>query len=216
MTLPWYETRKAFKRRSVLMDTARKLDAELKWRCDQSPGAYQQEEKVYTFPRTDFGRVTWDMTYQKYHSCAPFYVGADRFPEGKYEDGMLVPASNLVIPNIPEDAVPRHMANGIDIPSIDEIDDGFELFGGCSHPTEVYFLEGALSGLIKIGIASSLSSRVASIRTSTPEPLSLICHLPANQYFEKFMHGLFEPLRHHGEWFYPHWTIHSVIMGLKG
>lgn len=32
----------------------------------------------------------------------------------------------------------------------------------------------------------------------------------------KRQRGLFEPLRHHGEWFYPHWSIYALIMGLRG
>lgn len=128
----------------------------------------------------------------------------------------MVPASNLDVPAFDESRLPLHVIEHFDIPSIDEIDEGFEIFEGLDHPTHVYFLEAAFSGLIKIGIASNLSSRVSSIQSSSQEPISLICSIPGNRELEKFLHGVFEPLKHHGEWFYPHWTIYSVIMGLEG
>ena len=123
--LAWYWGRKAFKRNPVLLDAVRSLDAELKWRSEQSPDFYGEREEIYTFPRTDYGRVTWDMTYGKYKALAPIYVPSDRFPDRPpVKEGLLVAASNLIVPTIAEDAIPRHIANGIDIPSIDEIDDG--------------------------------------------------------------------------------------------
>jgi hypothetical protein len=175
-------------------------------------------ETVYAFPRTDFGHVTWSTTHGRYTPLRWVYIANDRnWPHGGYVlGGHMVEASNLQVPVIDDSKIPLHVVDQLDIASIDEVDEGFEIFGGLDHSTEVYFLEGALSGLIKIGIASHLKSRISAIQSASTEPVSLVCHLPGNKDLEKFLHGVFEPLKHHGEWFYPHWTLKSVIMGLEG
>ena len=210
----WYWDRKTFKRNERMLDAVRALDAELAWRSEHSES--HTPETTYSFPRTDFGRVTWDTSYKRFHPLCWQYVSSDRWLNRHVPDGHLVPASNLDIPAFDESRLPLHIIDQFDIASIDEIDEGFEIFGGLDHSTSVYFLEAAFSGLIKIGIASHLDSRVSSIQSAAQEPISLIGHIPGNRDLEKFLHGVFEPMKHHGEWFYPHWTIYSVIMGLEG
>lgn len=214
---PWYSSRKTLRWGSALYDTVRQIDSELKWRAENFGKEMCEPPTVYSAPRTDFGRVTWTTGKKNYRTLSPQYLASDHYwPERKVQEGFILPASNVVVPDFDPHAVPCHIAHMLDIASIEDIDDGFELFGGLEHETSVYFIEGRLSGLVKIGIASHIQNRFASIQTGSPEPLSLICDIPANRHFEKFLHALFEPLRHHGEWFYPHWSISSVVMGLSG
>jgi hypothetical protein len=209
--LPWYMTRRAFRGRDALRNAAKEIDQELAWRFNDLPST-GRAFKAHSFTRMDYGRVTWDMSWGRYKPLRWRLNSTEK----QDDDGFVIPASSLALPADPFDAVPVHVAYMLDLPSIEDMDDGFQIFGGLEHETEIYFLEGAFSGLIKIGIASSLSSRVASIQSGSPEPLSLICHLPGSKQLERFLHGLFEPLRSHGEWFRPHWSLHAVIMGLEG
>lgn len=210
-SLPWYETAKAFRKNARLRETAKTIDEELHYRFIGYPAALFPP-KSYRFPRTDYGKVSWDTSWGKFSFRHPHYIDGPKYEN----EGHVVPASSLALPPLPDDAVPQHVAHLLDYPSIEEIDVGFELFGGVGHETQVYFLQAMFSGLVKIGIASNVAGRVASIQSGSPEPIVFIHSIPANKYFERFLHGLFEPVRSHGEWFYPHWSIYAVIDGLLG
>jgi excisionase family DNA binding protein len=55
----------------------------------------------------------------------------------------------------------------------------------------------------KIGLASNVAKRIASIQTSCPGPIELVHTIPTNDAHraEGFLHRLFKMRRSHGEWF---------------
>jgi len=63
-----------------------------------------------------------------------------------------------------------------------------------------YFVEGG--GLIKIGKAASIRSRLAGLRGSSPVPLKLLGVIPGQEH-EAALHLRFSSARRHGEWFEP-------------
>ncbi|MDB5697933.1 MAG: nuclease family protein, partial [Alphaproteobacteria bacterium] len=63
----------------------------------------------------------------------------------------------------------------------------------------IYFLAGA--GLIKIGVTTNLTSRIRSIRNSSPVPLELLAVIPGNNFTEAGFHQRYASQRRHGEWF---------------
>lgn len=70
----------------------------------------------------------------------------------------------------------------------------------------LYFIQGELTGLIKIGkTESNPADRMRSFQTGSPDRLLLlksICY-PKVQNYEKEVHDRFAHLRIHGEWFRP-------------
>jgi hypothetical protein len=82
--------------------------------------------------------------------------------------------------------------------------------------SRVYFLAGA--GLIKIGVTTNPTSRIRSIRNSSPVALELLGLHEATLLFEMLMHQKFEHLRRHGEWFEDtpelRETIDAILNGL--
>jgi hypothetical protein len=71
--------------------------------------------------------------------------------------------------------------------------------------TVVYFLQGERTGLIKIGRAADLASRLRALQTGSPDKLRVIGVLPCASPLphEKGLHEQFSALRQHGEWFSP-------------
>jgi hypothetical protein len=63
----------------------------------------------------------------------------------------------------------------------------------------VYLVEGA--GLLKIGIASNMNSRLCSMQGGSPVPLTLLATFPGNRGSERLLHRQFSSIRRHGEWF---------------
>lgn len=200
--LAWYETRKKWRKDPAMRARAKRIDRALtKWA--KAHGHYHAEPPRYVqFPPVDLGRVTWSR-FEPVHQ-----------PAGDDDDDVLyLPATTRPLPSFPDDIIPRHLLF-IELSGLLDEDPGFEDFGGGQTTTQVYFAQAAFSGLIKIGIATDLTSRLASLRTGASEPLILLQAVPANQTFECYLHGLFEPIRSHGEWFYPHWSLFEVIGGL--
>lgn len=76
----------------------------------------------------------------------------------------------------------------------------------------LYFLAGA--GLIKIGITTNLTSRIRSIRNSSPAPLVLLATGAGCTLWEGFAHSRFRHLRRHGEWFEDEGSIRDYILDL--
>lgn len=74
----------------------------------------------------------------------------------------------------------------------------------------LYFLAGA--GLIKIGISTNLTSRIRSIRNSSPVPLELLATMPGGTALEGVAHSWFQHLRRHGEWFEDNGEIRAKII----
>lgn len=207
----WYWNRRAFKRHRILLDAARRLDANL---LRFYEGREDWPKKSYQQPRVDLGKVTWGR-FESVPLHNRYRMWRDDRPHIEVDsddEGFCIPASTIEVPDFPHDVIPLHMTTLCHSDLMDSII-GCEDFGGGECNTTVYFAEGCLTGLIKIGLATDPVSRLSSIRTSTTEPVQLIGRYMANRAFEGFLHGLFEPLRHHGEWFYPHWSIYSVALG---
>jgi len=68
----------------------------------------------------------------------------------------------------------------------------------------VYFIQGAGSGLIKIGFASNLKQRLSALKTGSPVPLTILAHRPGDEEEEAWLHSQLAAHRAHGEWFQPH------------
>jgi|SRR5579872_1937309 len=70
---------------------------------------------------------------------------------------------------------------------------------------EVYFVQGALTGLIKIGVSSRTLIRIAALATTSPDRLTVLGVLPCWDHgrTEQKIHEYFDGLRVHGEWFSP-------------
>jgi hypothetical protein len=75
----------------------------------------------------------------------------------------------------------------------------------------VYFIE-ADSGLIKIGVATSPSERIRTLRTMSPVGLRLLLELPGlGASGEAELHERFAEFRSHGEWFWAEPTLVDYI-----
>jgi hypothetical protein len=70
---------------------------------------------------------------------------------------------------------------------------------------EVYFLQAQSGGRIKIGVSKDAAKRVASLRTSSPEPVEVVGLMVCNEggALEGRLHKQFAHIRTHGEWFEP-------------
>ena len=73
----------------------------------------------------------------------------------------------------------------------------------------LYFLAGA--GLVKIGISTNPTSRIRSIRNSSPVPLELLALVEGCSAMEGILHCRFSALRQHGEWFTDDGQIRAYI-----
>lgn len=69
----------------------------------------------------------------------------------------------------------------------------------------VYFVQALRLGLVKIGIARDVPSRMAALQTGSPDTLTLIGAISTNApcSLEKTLHMRFAAHRRHGEWFEP-------------
>ncbi len=67
----------------------------------------------------------------------------------------------------------------------------------------VYFLHAPRAGLVKIGFAVDVESRVHTLRTMSPLPLVLLGAIEGlEKSHESFLHRKFKSERSHGEWFF--------------
>jgi hypothetical protein len=67
----------------------------------------------------------------------------------------------------------------------------------------LYFIQGRVGGLIKIGVANNPWARLKSLQGNCPVRLWLIGVIWEGGHNERRLHGQFHHLRHHGEWFRP-------------
>ena len=65
----------------------------------------------------------------------------------------------------------------------------------------VYFVRNSDNDVIKIGFASNLGARIASLQTGNPELLVLVMSLLGSREEEKQIHERFSSKRLRGEWF---------------
>lgn len=68
---------------------------------------------------------------------------------------------------------------------------------------EVYFVHAKALGLVKIGIANSAVKRLRALATQSPAQLELLGVIQTDRrgVLEQMLHGRFQHLRSHGEWF---------------
>lgn len=77
----------------------------------------------------------------------------------------------------------------------------------------VYFIRGG--ELIKVGTSKDVEARLASLRTGSPLPLELVYVMRGSRDLEQCLHGRFESLRSHGEWFHAREPLISFISEMK-
>lgn len=70
---------------------------------------------------------------------------------------------------------------------------------------DVYFVQGQQLGLIKIGVATDVQSRLRSVQASSPDQLILMGLIRCHNFgqTEREIHKRFAHCRAHGEWFHP-------------
>ena len=79
----------------------------------------------------------------------------------------------------------------------------------------VYFVQ-AENGLIKIGFATNVGRRIASLRTMSPLRLTILATLSKDgMKTETAYHARFSRHRQHGEWFSPHPEILAEVERIK-
>jgi len=66
----------------------------------------------------------------------------------------------------------------------------------------VYFIQARSARLIKIGRSQDPYRRLAQLQLLSPVPLEVMATLPGGAELERSLHGQFEFLRSHGEWFF--------------
>lgn len=70
-------------------------------------------------------------------------------------------------------------------------------------PTSIYFVQTGVydDDPVKIGMADSVSARLAQLQTGSPWPLRLLGVVPGGAVEERDLHRRFAHLRLRGEWF---------------
>ena len=67
----------------------------------------------------------------------------------------------------------------------------------------IYFIQGVEGGPVKIGISTSVKSRMKQIQAFSPVKLHLIACVRGTYQDEVVFHRRFKECRLHGEWFEP-------------
>jgi len=75
----------------------------------------------------------------------------------------------------------------------------------------VYFIQAGIDGPIKVGVASDVAARVASLQVGCPFPLALLGTVPGGFSAERRLHSMFSEFRMQGEWFEPDWSVLNYI-----
>lgn len=65
----------------------------------------------------------------------------------------------------------------------------------------IYFIGNEAVGLVKIGSATSVNSRLLALQCGSPVPLTLMAHFRAHRETERGLHEVLKAHRAHGEWF---------------
>lgn len=77
--------------------------------------------------------------------------------------------------------------------------------------TQIYFLQGETSGLIRFGIAKDIKARVASHRSSSAETLKWLGDMPGGLPLERLLHSTFKACRVKGSWYRPEQELLDTI-----
>lgn len=67
----------------------------------------------------------------------------------------------------------------------------------------VYFIQGRVTGLIKIGFSRDVASRLEALRSASPDALDVLGVVDGGQALERALHARFREFTEHGEWFRP-------------
>lgn len=87
--------------------------------------------------------------------------------------------------------------------------------GEKAQPPVIYFVQGTLVPLIKIGFASNIYARFKAMQVGSPDKLRVILLLNSEDGLEESIHRRFAYLRQHGEWFSPEKELLDYIEDLK-
>jgi hypothetical protein len=88
-----------------------------------------------------------------------------------------------------------------------------ERFFSGTGPRSTYFIQGELTGLIKIGHTRGIAtSRLSQLQPNSPDKLKIL--KVVDQDMERFLHSMFEHQRAHGEWFRPSGGLLTLINAL--
>jgi Meiotically Up-regulated Gene 113 (MUG113) protein len=82
-------------------------------------------------------------------------------------------------------------------------------------PAHLYFMQAGHGGPIKIGAASDVAQRMATMQTGSPEQLYLVGYIEGGGPQERELHKRFAHLRLHGEWFKPAQELIEHISSLS-
>ena len=80
----------------------------------------------------------------------------------------------------------------------------------------VYFVQAGKSGPIKIGFATDLTKRIASLQTGCPDDLRLLAVVDGGREVERRMHNRVAGDRIRGEWFRPTAEVLALVAEVSG
>lgn len=77
----------------------------------------------------------------------------------------------------------------------------------------IYFIQGEVTGLIKIGLAIDVRARLKDLQQGSPDRLSILGVMLCHQRgaLERELHRRFDDCRAHGEWFEPRPALLAFI-----
>lgn len=78
----------------------------------------------------------------------------------------------------------------------------------------IYFVQGVVSGHIKIGFSTNVMSRMSSLATGSAEQLRLLGAIPGSHSDEQALHRTFRHFRLKGEWFESAPDLIGYIIGV--
>jgi hypothetical protein len=83
-----------------------------------------------------------------------------------------------------------------------------------TKPMFVYFVQGEMTRLIKVGITRNVDQRLRDLQCDSPDRLTLLASMAGNHKLELALHEKFQQSRRHGEWFAPDPDLLSFIAGI--
>ena len=84
-----------------------------------------------------------------------------------------------------------------------------------SNSDDVYFIQSANDGPIKIGYTTNVQRRLQELQTANPEELTLLHYTTGGRRFELYLHEKFREYNKRDEWFFPNIEIIKYIEKLK-
>ncbi len=72
---------------------------------------------------------------------------------------------------------------------------------GKRHDPVIYLIKCATTGLVKVGLTTSIRQRLMTLQIGSPTPLALVATIPGSAGAEAKLHKRYARARDHGEWF---------------